>query len=135
MRNIIIGNNGVNVLDGRYGNDIIYGLGGTDYFAFSSVPAGADNIDVIADFVSADDLIFLDDVAYDFMPAGFLAAAAFLSGAGLTSAATTAQRVIHDSTTGDLYWDQDGAGGFLPSVRFANIGAGTAVFYYDFYGI
>ena len=68
-------------------------------------------------------------------PSNADAAAAFLSGAGLTSAATTAQRVIHDSTTGDLYWDQDGAGGFLPSVRFANIGAGTAVFYYDFYGI
>ena len=134
LANTVVGNNGSNILDGRGGNDLIYGLGGVDYFTFSSVPNGATNIDTIADFVSADDLIFLDNPAFVGMAAGFLAASGFLSGAGLTSAATAAQRVIHNSTTGDLYYDQDGLGG-LASVRFANIGAGTAVFYSDFFGI
>ena len=134
LANTVVGNNGSNILDGRGGNDLIYGLGGVDYFTFSSVPNGATNIDTIADFVSADDLIFLDNPAFVGMAAGFLAASGFLSGAGLTSAATAAQRVIHNSTTGDLYYDQDGLGG-LASVRFANIGAGTAVFNYDFFGI
>ena len=133
LANTVVGNNGTNILDGRGGNDLIYGLGGVDYFTFSSVPNGATNIDTIADFVSADDLIFLDNPAFAGMVAGTLAATGFLSGAGLTSAATAAQRVIHNSTTGDLYYDQDGAGG-LGSVRFANIGA-AAIFNYDFFGI
>ena len=132
--NVIIGNNGVNILDGRGGNDILYGLGGTDYFSFSTVPNGATNIDVIADFSSPDDLIFLDDAAFPGMAAGFLAAAGFRSAAGATSALTAAQRVIHNASTGDLYYDADGAGG-AASVRFANIGAGQPVFYYDFFGI
>ncbi len=134
LANTVVGNNGTNILDGRGGNDVLYGLGGVDYFSFSSIPNGATNMDTIADFVSADDLFFIDDAAFTGMAAGSLAATGFLSGAGLTSAATAAQRVIHNSTTGDLYYDQDGAGG-LASVRFANIGAGTAVFNYDFFGI
>ena len=67
------------------------------------------------------------------MAAGVLSAAGFLSGAGLTSAATLAQRVIHNSANGDLWYDQDGLGG-LASVRFANIGAGTAIGPADFFG-
>jgi Ca2+-binding RTX toxin-like protein len=68
------------------------------------------------------------------MAAGFLAAAGFRSAAGATSALTSTQRVIHNASTGDLYYDSDGAGG-AASVRFANIGAGQPVFYYDFFGI
>ena len=131
--NIVIGNNGSNILDGRGGNDTLYGLGGADYFTFSSAPSGG-NKDVIADFTSADDLIFLDDAAFTGMAAGFLAAASFLSGAGAVTALTAAQRVIHNSTTGDLYYDSDGAGG-AAAVGFANIGAGHSIFYYDFYGV
>ena len=122
------------MLDGRGGNDIIYGLGGIDYFVFSTAPNGSTNMDTITDFSSPADLIFLDNAAFAGMPAGFLAAAGFRSAAGATSALTAAQRVIHNSTTGDLYWDVDGAGG-VASVRFANIGAGTAAFNYDFFGV
>ena len=134
LANVVIGNNGTNVLDGRGGNDILFGLGGTDFFTFSTAPNAANNIDTIADFVSADDVIFLDDAAFSGMTAGFLSANGFLSGAGLTSAATAAQHVIHNSATGDLYYDQDGLGG-LASVRFANIGAATSVASFDFFGI
>ena len=132
--NIVIGNNGTNVLDGRGGNDTLFGLGGTDYFVFSTAPNSASNMDTIADFVSTADVIFLDNSGFPGMPAGFLAAAGFRSAAGAVTALTAAQHVIHNSTTGDLYWDVDGAGGAL-AVRFANIGAGTAIFNYDFYGI
>ena len=135
LNNSIIGNNGVNVLDGGLGNDTLYGLGGAvDYFAFSTVANTATNSDVIADWSSAGDLIFLDDAAFTGMAAGTLAVSAFLSGAGLTAAATAAQHVIVNTTNGDLWWDQDGVGG-IASVRFASIGAGQAVFYYDFFGI
>jgi Ca2+-binding RTX toxin-like protein len=135
LANIIIGNNGVNILDGGLGNDTLYGLGGSiDYFAFSTIANTASNSDVIADWSSPGDLIFMSAAAFTGMAAGFLAASAFLSGAGLTAAADAAQRVIVNTTNGDLWWDQDGAGG-LASVRFANIGAGQAVFNYDFFGI
>ena len=135
LGNIIIGNNGVNILDGGLGNDTLYGLGGSiDYFTFSTIANTATNSDVIADWSSPGDLIFMSAAAFTGMAAGFLSAAAFLSGAGLTAAASAAQRVIHNSANGDLWWDQDGAGG-LASVRFANIGAGQAVFNYDFFGI
>ena len=135
LNNVIVGNNGFNILDGGLGNDTLYGLGGAiDYFAFSTLANSASNSDLIADWSSAGDLIMIDDAAFAGMAAGFLTAAGFRSGAGLTAAATSAQRVIHNSSNGDLWYDSDGAGG-LASVRFANIGAGNAVFYYDFYGI
>ena len=135
LGNLIVGNNGVNVLDGGLGNDALYGLGGgIDYFTFSTPADTSTNSDVIADWSSAGDIIFLDDAAFTGMASGFLITAAFLSGAGLTSAATAAQRVIHNTANGDLWWDQDGAGG-LASVRLASVGAGAAVFYYDFFGI
>jgi Ca2+-binding RTX toxin-like protein len=36
--NVIIGNNGPNILDGGPGNDTLYGLGGaSDYFVFSTL--------------------------------------------------------------------------------------------------
>ena len=131
LANIVIGNNGVNILDGRGGNDIIYGLGGTDYFAFSTAPNGASNIDTIVDFTSVDDIIFLDDAIFASLSPGTVAPVYFRSAAGAVSAAG-AERIVHNSTTGDLYYDADGLGG-VASVRFANIGAGTAVFNYDFF--
>ena len=135
LNNVIVGNNGVNLLDGGLGNDTLYGIGGAiDYFAFSTLANSSTNFDVIADWSSAGDLIMLDDAAFAGMAAGFLTAAGFVSGAGLTSAATAAQRVIHNNSNGDLWYDLDGSGG-LASVRFANIGAANAIFYYDFYGI
>ncbi|HEV7232751.1 MAG TPA: calcium-binding protein, partial [Sphingorhabdus sp.] len=65
---------------------------------------------------------------------GFADASAFLSGAGATAATTAAHRFIHDSTTGDLYFDIDGVGG-QAAVRFGNIGAGTSIQHYDFFVI
>ena len=47
-------------------------------------------------------------------------------------AAIGAERIVHNPLTGDLHWDADGLGGVAP-VRFANIGAGTVLFNYDFY--
>jgi Ca2+-binding RTX toxin-like protein len=131
LANVVIGNNGVNILDGKGGNDILYGLSGTDYFAFSTAPNGATNIDTIADFASVDDLFFLDDAIFTTFSPGTVAAVYFRSAAGAVSAAG-ADRIVHNSTTGDLYYDADGVGG-TASVRFANIGAGTAVFNYDFF--
>ncbi len=129
--NTIIGNNGTNIIDGRGGNDILYGLGGTDYFTFSSAPNAANNIDRIADWDPID-LFFMDDAVFTGLAPGTLAASGFLSGAGLTSAATAAQRIIHNTTTGDLYYDADGVGG-TAAQRFAIVGVGSVIANYDFF--
>ena len=132
MNNLIIGNNGVNILDGGLGNDTLYGLGGKDYFAFSTVLDALSNVDRIVGFVSADDIIFLRNNIFAGVPTGFLAADAFLSGAGATEAATADERIIQDSSTGALYFDADGLGG-AAAVKFATIGIGAALFSWDFY--
>jgi Ca2+-binding RTX toxin-like protein len=134
LANVIVGNAGVNRLDGAGGADTIYGGAGLDYFYFSST-LGASNVDVVGDFASVDDLLMIDRRVFsNTLPIGFLDASAFLSGAGATAATTAAHRFVHDSTTGDLYYDADGAGG-QAAVRFANIGAGTAIQSYDFFVI
>ena len=135
LANTIIGNNGTNVINGLGGNDLLYGGGGAvDYFVFASTPNTATNIDRIADWSSAGDLIFLDTTFYTNIGLGTIAATDFRSGAGATSALTATQNVIHNSTNGDLWYDSDGVGG-VASVRFGSVGAGNPIFYYDFFGI
>jgi serralysin len=129
--NLVIANNGSNRVNGGAGSDTLYGLGGGDLFDFSTV-LGADNVDTIGDFNSVDDLIFLDRRIFTGMTTGYLDASAFLSGAGATTATTAAQRIIYNSTTGDVYYDADGAGG-AAAIKFATIGAGNAAFNTDFY--
>jgi Ca2+-binding RTX toxin-like protein len=130
--NTIIGNNGVNSLNGMGGNDILYGLGGVDYFWFTTAPNGATNADTIIGFSTVDDFIFLDDAIYTGIAAGALNGAAFLSGAGAINSTLAAHRIIHNTTTGDLFWDPDGVGG-ANATRFATIGAGTAIAAGDIY--
>ncbi len=130
LKQTIIGNAGNNQIEGREGSDTLTGGSGYDYF-YITTAIGSD-VDQITDFVSVDDIFMLDDSIFAGVPTGFLSANAFLSGAGATSAATADQRFIHDSTTGDLYYDADGAGG-AAAIKFANIGAGTPMFHYDIF--
>jgi serralysin len=134
----LIGGGGEDFLDGGWGNDVISGgtgnndhidgggdndtltgNAGNDNFNFGWDLADA-GVDTITDFNGTVDLIhiaswwgggFVDDV---------LASNQFRSGAGVTTANTATQRVIYNSTTGDLYFDQDGAGG-VAAVKFATL--------------
>ncbi len=135
LNNVIIGNNGVNQLDGGAGSDTLYGGAGLDYFYFSST-LSAGSVDTLGDFASVDDILMIDRRVFigGGLAAGFLDASAFLSAAGMTSATSAAHRFVHDSATGDIYFDADGAGG-AAAVKFANIGSGTAIQYYDLYVI
>ncbi len=135
LANTVVGNAGTNRLDGAGGADTLYGGAGLDYFYFSSA-LGSGNVDTIGDFASVDDLLMIDRRVFQGggLATGFLDAAAFLSGAGATAATTAAQRFIHNTTTGDLYYDADGTGA-QAAVRFANIGAGTPMQNYDLFVI
>jgi Ca2+-binding RTX toxin-like protein len=126
----IFGNAGNNTIDGGLGNDIIYPLAGADTIYFSHAP-GASNMDTIVGYNSADDVMFLRGSIFTGIPAGYLLSEAFLSAPGATTA-TAGVRIIHNSLTGDLYWDADGTGPGA-AVLFANVGPATPLSNTDFY--
>jgi Ca2+-binding RTX toxin-like protein len=126
----IVGNAGNNQIEGREGSDTLTGGLGQDYFYFTTA-IGTD-VDQITDFTSVDDILMLDDGVFAGVATGFLSASAFLSGAGATSATNATQRFIHNSTTGDVYYDADGSGG-VAAVKIANIGADTPMAHYDIF--
>jgi len=110
MANVIIGNNAVNVLRGRDGNDTMTGNGGADFFDFTTAPS-AGNADTITDFTSVDQLRF-EDAAH----AGIGATGTWAASDGRFWASTTGtahdatDRVIYNTSTGELYYDADGSG-------------------------
>ena len=110
----IWGNNGANVIDGGAGTDVLLGFGGADAFKFSTA-LGASNVDAIVDYSVADDSIQLDDAVFAALGLGALDPNAFVVG---TAAADADDRIIYDSTTGNLFYDADGVGG-AAAVQFA----------------
>ncbi|MBD2622923.1 calcium-binding protein [Microcystis flos-aquae FACHB-1344] len=107
------GGDGNDTLNGGPGTDTLTGGAGADRFVFSSSTQG---IDTITDFNPAvgEDLIQVTRTGFGGSTAlpslGALTTAQFLSGAGATSATTTAQRFIYNTTDGALRFDVDGTG-------------------------
>ena len=112
----LFGNEGANMLDGKLGNDILYGFGGTDTFQFTTV-LGANNVDRIADFATGVDKIALDDFIFGGLTAGALDPNAFFVG---SAAHDADDRIIYNQTTGALYFDYDG-NGVGTAVQFATL--------------
>jgi Ca2+-binding RTX toxin-like protein len=123
--NSLSGGAGNDTLNGGLGNDILTGGAGIDYFDFTTALSST-NVDTITDFNRADDFIRLDNAVMARLGAttGALSAAAFVSGAGRTTAADASDRVIYSTTTGDLYYDPDGTGSST-AVKKALIGTST----------
>jgi Ca2+-binding RTX toxin-like protein len=130
LNNVLTGNGGINLLNGLAGadtlaggagndvlrggtgNDQLTGDAGIDRFEFFEAP-GAANADLITDFTSAVDKLRLDDAFFagigalgNFAPND----ARFFAGAGATGGADASDRVIYDTTSGQLYYDLDGSG-------------------------
>lgn len=122
LDNTIVGNDGDNLIRGGDGRDTLTGGLGRDQFHFGSALVEA-NADWIMDFDTTQDRIRLDDAVFTGLTGpGRLAAAQF----GFTSdgAATTAdQRVIYNSSNGQLLYDADGSGAGA-AIRFATISLG-----------
>jgi Ca2+-binding RTX toxin-like protein len=108
----LLGSGGNDGLDAGHGNDVMTGGSGADGFHFHATPGAAD-ADVVTDFVSGADRLWLDHLAFTEIGAlGAFAAgdARFFSGGGATSGADADDRVIYDTATGNLYYDADGSG-------------------------
>ena len=123
------GNGGNDRLWGGAGDDLLFGGAGSDSFVFDTALNASNNVDIIADFVIADDVIRLDDAVFSGIGGtGLLTPAAFRIGA---AAADANDRIIYNSVTGALIFDSNGnaAGG---AVQFAEIGLNLALTRLDF---
>lgn len=134
--NTLIGNEGADTLDGAGGSDLLSGgIGsdsltggaGTDVFAFSTA-LGATNIDTISDFVVVDDTIRLASSIFTGLALGTLSAAGFYIGA---AAHDGDDRIIYNSATGALLFDNDG-NGLNAAIQFATLSTGLAMTNADF---
>jgi Ca2+-binding RTX toxin-like protein len=122
----INGGEGNDSLAGGNGRDWLSGGNGNDVFVFNTAPTVLANADILSDFAVGERIYLENAVMTGLVQTNnvALAATAFCAGAGVVAATTQAQRIIYNSTSGDLYYDQDGVGG-LAAVKLAVIGAGT----------
>jgi Ca2+-binding RTX toxin-like protein len=83
---------------------------GNDRFVFDK-PAVASSRDTVVDFVKNDDLILLKGSFFKLqsLVGKALTTATFISGDGAVATATS-HRIVYDSSTGKLSYDEDGSG-------------------------
>ncbi len=109
----ITGNTGDNTLTGTAYADTLTGGAGADTFAFTVLPKAKANKDTITDFQQGVDLLLFSKSAFKAITSAagsLLSAAEFWSGAGVTAGHDTSDRIVYDTTTGNLYYDADGSG-------------------------
>jgi Ca2+-binding RTX toxin-like protein len=127
--NVLRGNNGNNTLNGREGRDDLTGLGGQDQFLFNTPLSAATNVDRVTDFNVADDVILLEQAIFSSsLGLGNISAGEFVIG---TAAQDANDRMIYDSNSGALFYDNDGVGGNA-QVQFAELSRGLALTNLDF---
>ncbi|HMC69789.1 MAG TPA: calcium-binding protein, partial [Mycobacteriales bacterium] len=110
--NMLSGGGGADTLVGGLGQDALTGGAGADSFLFNAQP-GTANADRVTDFVSGTDKIRLDaSVLQGIGDAGDFTAndGRFYSAPGAIAAHDADDRVIYNTTTGQLFFDSDGSG-------------------------
>ncbi|TLU57723.1 MAG: hemolysin, partial [Chlorobium sp.] len=102
----IDGLEGDDTIIGGLGNDVLTGGNGKDVFVFDTTP-GQGNSDTITDFNPADDTIQLSSGIFSALAIGALDINAFVTG---SSANNASDRIIYNTSTGELFYDADGTG-------------------------
>lgn len=113
----LYGGLGNDTVMGGFGSDTVTGGDGADIFVFHET-FGITEFDHAVDYQAGVDRIILNS-AGTVIGSATLLPAGFLSGAGISAARTASQIVIYDTTSGRLYFDQDGSGpenGYLVAV-------------------
>jgi Ca2+-binding RTX toxin-like protein len=116
---------------GGAGKDILTGGNGGDSFVFSA-KVDASNVDTIADFRHDTDILVLDDKIFTKL-GNKLEKGEFYMKAGATKAHDKDDRIIYDSKTGKLYYDDDGnKNGGHEAVHFATLSTKPTIDHGDF---
>ena len=121
----LVGGQNNDRINGGNGNDQLLGGANGDIFIFNTALSATTNVDIIFDLDAGTggnaDKIHLDDAIFAGITnvSGSLNALNFAANAG-GNAATADQRILYDTTTGDLYYDADGSGGGA-KILFAHI--------------
>ena len=89
-------------------------------------------VDTFTDFQVGIDEIWVPNTWASGFTGEFLTAAQFRSGAGVTTANTAAQRLIYNTTTGDVFFDVDGNGA-TAAVKLATLQNLAAIQFDDFH--
>lgn len=126
LANVVIGTDGIDTIDGRFGNDLLIGRGSADVFAFTTTLNGSANVDTIVGISAGDQIGLATDIFT--AAAGGITAANFVVG---TAATTAAQFIVYDQTTGSIYYDADGNGAGQ-AVLFAKVDPGYVLGFTDF---
>jgi serralysin len=122
----LYGLGGADYLDGGAGNDTLFGGAGADRFVFNTALSATTNVDTIGDFAAGSDDIVLSQAIFAGIGAT-LDASEFQIG----TADSSADRIIYNQATGQLFYDNNGngAGG---QTLFATVTAGTVLTLADF---
>jgi hypothetical protein len=108
----LLGNGGDDTLIGGSGKDVLYGGAGRDIFRFDYCPAGNREADKILDFSMSDhDVLQITRSGFSgFDHTGALLPDEFYAVPGNMLAHDSTDRLIYDSTSGKLFYDNDGTG-------------------------
>ena len=129
LNNILLGGVGNDTLNGGGGNDRLEGRDGSDTFVFDT-PLVVGVFPTIADLTPGADRISLDAPVFTAAgPLGTLAAAAFFIG---SAAHDTDDRIIYNSSNGQLIYDADGSGGGA-AVVFAGLSSNLSTTASDYH--
>jgi len=107
--NFLFGFDGNDTLDGGAGNDRLEGAGGSDHYVFTAA-VGTANADTITGFASGADKIVLKGLNLGTNGNFTSGDVRFASAAGLNSGQDSTDRIIYNTTTGQLWYDADGNG-------------------------
>ncbi len=98
-------------LNGGLGNDTLAGGDGYDIFMFNTT-LGASNVDVVQDFDTAYDDLYLSSTIFTPLSTGWLSASNFLYISGAPSGGGDGNDYLqYDTSSGNLYYVADGVGG------------------------
>lgn len=130
--NILEGGNGNDKLAGGIGKDMLTGGTGNDTFIFNMALNATTNVDEITDYNVVADTIQLENAVFTALTStGVLAAALFAANStGLAGDAVS--RILYETDTGNLYYDQDGNGATYAGIQFATLTPNLALTASDF---
>jgi Ca2+-binding RTX toxin-like protein len=134
-RDTLVGGGGNDRLNGGYGNDTLTGGSGGDVFIFSNSLSATNNLDVIRDFSSKDDVIQLSASKFVGLSLGTLEDFRIkeITFDSQTAGVDKSDRILYEKDDGDLFYDRDGSGTQYDRVKFATVADNTDLNWSDFF--